>query len=59
MGLVEVETVTLRSLSSIPHKDQYGHIIYKSNPTRPRFERLLDTTRSFEQRRTKSQGDIP
>ncbi|KAB8212857.1 hypothetical protein BDV33DRAFT_186016 [Aspergillus novoparasiticus] len=62
MSLVEIETVTLRPFSSVPHKGQYGHIISdpdKSNPARPRFERPLDTIHSFEQRITKSQGGIP
>ncbi|KAL4926956.1 uncharacterized protein BDV17DRAFT_268330 [Aspergillus undulatus] len=39
------------SLRSMQHKDQYGNIISEpdlSNPTRPRFERPLDTIRSFE-----------
>ncbi|OQD68745.1 hypothetical protein PENDEC_c031G01736 [Penicillium decumbens] len=39
------------SLRSIQHRDRNGQIINDpdlSNPTRPRFERPLDTIRSFE-----------
>jgi len=42
---------TLESLNSIQHKDIHGNLITdpdKSNPTRPRLERPLDTIRSFE-----------
>ncbi|KAH0562280.1 hypothetical protein GP486_003025 [Trichoglossum hirsutum] len=38
-------------LRALPHKDQYGNLIVepdRSNPTRPRWERPLDTIRSFE-----------
>jgi len=38
-------------LRSMQHKDSYGNVIAepdKSNPTRPRWERPLDTIRSFE-----------
>ncbi|KGM92179.1 uncharacterized protein PADG_11717 [Paracoccidioides brasiliensis Pb18] len=41
----------LESLRSIQHKDIYGNLITDpdlSNPTRHRFERPLDTIRSFE-----------
>uniref|UniRef100_A0A093VBX3 Uncharacterized protein C19C7.04c n=1 Tax=Talaromyces marneffei PM1 TaxID=1077442 RepID=A0A093VBX3_TALMA len=46
-----LEKSNLGSLRSIQHKDQYGNVITDpdlSNPTRPRFERPLDTIRSFE-----------
>ncbi|PYH47924.1 uncharacterized protein BP01DRAFT_372085 [Aspergillus saccharolyticus JOP 1030-1] len=48
---VALEQSTLGSLRTMQHKDQYGNIITDpdlSNPTRPRFERPLDTIRSFE-----------
>ncbi|KAL4951729.1 hypothetical protein BDW69DRAFT_34282 [Aspergillus filifer] len=50
-NLVALEKSNLGSLRSMQHKDQYGNIISEpdlSNPTRPRFERPLDTIRSFE-----------
>lgn len=50
-NLVALEKSNLGSLRSMQHKDQYGNIITdpdRSNPTRPRFERPLDTIRSFE-----------
>ncbi|OKL57622.1 hypothetical protein UA08_07310 [Talaromyces atroroseus] len=50
-AVVALEKSNLGSLRSIQHKDQYGNIITDpdlSNPTRPRFERPLDTIRSFE-----------
>ncbi|KAF3387853.1 hypothetical protein DPV78_012080 [Talaromyces pinophilus] len=46
-----LEKSNLGSLRAIQHKDQYGNVITDpdlSNPTRPRFERPLDTIRSFE-----------
>ncbi|KAJ9315252.1 hypothetical protein DTO271D3_4419 [Paecilomyces variotii] len=46
-----LEKSNLASLREVPHKDQYGNIITEpdiSNPTRYRFERPLDTIRSFE-----------
>ncbi|MCJ1426021.1 hypothetical protein MMC29_003923 [Sticta canariensis] len=46
-----VEQVTLESIRAIQHRDANGDIITdpdRSNPTRPRFERPLDTIRSFE-----------
>ncbi|PYI13476.1 hypothetical protein BO99DRAFT_55770 [Aspergillus violaceofuscus CBS 115571] len=48
---VALEESTLGSLRTMQHKDQYGNVITDpdlSNPTRPRFERPLDTIRSFE-----------
>ncbi|KAI9927752.1 hypothetical protein ASPWEDRAFT_551961 [Aspergillus wentii DTO 134E9] len=48
---VALEKSNLGSLRAIQHKDQYGNPIVEpdiSNPTRPRFERPLDTIRSFE-----------
>ncbi|OQE09383.1 hypothetical protein PENVUL_c006G09597 [Penicillium vulpinum] len=48
---VALEASNLGSLREIQHKDQYGNVITDpdlSNPTRPRFERPLDTIRSFE-----------
>ncbi|KAF3390489.1 hypothetical protein F1880_009261 [Penicillium rolfsii] len=48
---VALEKPTLGSLRAMEHKDQYGNPITDpdwSNPTRPRFERPLDTIRSFE-----------
>ncbi|OOG00181.1 hypothetical protein ASPCADRAFT_204070 [Aspergillus carbonarius ITEM 5010] len=50
-NLVALEQSTLGSLRTMQHKDQYGNIITDpdlSNPTRPRFERPLETIRSFE-----------
>ncbi|KAI9376311.1 hypothetical protein BJX61DRAFT_419597 [Aspergillus egyptiacus] len=50
-NLVAFEKSTLSSLRDIQHKDQYGNPITDpdlSNPTRPRFERPLETIRSFE-----------
>ncbi|CAI7669239.1 unnamed protein product [Penicillium bialowiezense] len=48
---VALQKSNLGSLREIEHKDQYGNVITDpdlSNPTRPRFERPLDTIRSFE-----------
>ncbi|KAJ5594117.1 uncharacterized protein N7459_000325 [Penicillium hispanicum] len=48
---VALEKSNLGSLREMQHKDQYGNVITDpdwSNPTRPRFERPLDTIRSFE-----------
>ncbi|KAL1974491.1 hypothetical protein VTN31DRAFT_4695 [Thermomyces dupontii] len=48
---VALEKSNLGSLRSMQHRDQWGNIITDpdlSNPTRPRFERPLDTIRSFE-----------
>ncbi|KAJ5377345.1 uncharacterized protein N7496_004754 [Penicillium cataractarum] len=48
---VALEKSNMGSLRAIEHKDQYGNPITDpdwSNPTRPRFERPLDTIRSFE-----------
>lgn len=48
---VALEKSNLGSLRDMEHKDQYGNAITEpdlSNPTRPRFERPLDTIRSFE-----------
>ncbi|KAL2835097.1 hypothetical protein BDW59DRAFT_155921 [Aspergillus cavernicola] len=50
-NLVALEKSTLASLRALQHKDQFGNPITEpdlSNPTRPRFERPLDTIRSFE-----------
>ncbi|KAL4810175.1 hypothetical protein BDV18DRAFT_53988 [Aspergillus unguis] len=50
-NLVALEKSNLGSLREMQHKDQYGNVISDpdlSNPTRPRFERPLDTIRSFE-----------
>ncbi|KAL4870814.1 hypothetical protein BDV12DRAFT_165287 [Aspergillus spectabilis] len=50
-NLVALEKSNLGSLRGMQHKDQYGNPIVEpdlSNPTRPRFERPLDTIRSFE-----------
>ncbi|KAJ5725821.1 uncharacterized protein N7483_007178, partial [Penicillium malachiteum] len=50
-NLVALEKSNLGSLRDIQHKDQFGNAITDpdwSNPTRPRFERPLDTIRSFE-----------
>ncbi|KAF1969018.1 hypothetical protein BU23DRAFT_582948 [Bimuria novae-zelandiae CBS 107.79] len=46
-----LEKPTLQSLRSFQHKDKDGNPIAEpdlSNPTRPRWERPLDTIRSFE-----------
>ncbi|GAD99666.1 hypothetical protein TSTA_003950 [Paecilomyces variotii No. 5] len=46
-----LEKSNLASLRDVQHKDQYGNVISEpdiSNPTRYRFERPLDTIRSFE-----------
>lgn len=46
-----IEKVTLDSLRDTQHKDIHGNVITEpdlSNPTRPRWERPLDTIRSFE-----------
>ncbi|KAH1842760.1 hypothetical protein KXX54_001351 [Aspergillus fumigatus] len=53
---VALEQSTLGSLRAMQHKDRFGQIIISvikadpdlSNPTRPRFERPLETIRSFE-----------
>ncbi|KAJ5289152.1 hypothetical protein N7478_002182 [Penicillium angulare] len=48
---VALEASNLGSLRDIQHKDQFGNPIVDpdwSNPTRARFERPLDTIRSFE-----------
>ncbi|KAJ5161161.1 hypothetical protein N7492_006553 [Penicillium capsulatum] len=48
---VALEKSNMGSLRDVQHKDQYGNVITDpdwSNPTRPRFERPLDTIRSFE-----------
>ncbi|KAJ5769339.1 hypothetical protein N7520_003898 [Penicillium odoratum] len=48
---VALEKSNLGSLREFQHKDQFGNPITDpdwSNPTRPRFERPLDTIRSFE-----------
>ncbi|CAG8401050.1 unnamed protein product [Penicillium salamii] len=48
---VALQKSNLGSLREIEHKDQFGNVITDpdlSNPTRPRFERPLDTIRSFE-----------
>ncbi|KAL4879574.1 hypothetical protein BJY04DRAFT_90597 [Aspergillus karnatakaensis] len=50
-NLVALEKSNLGSLRDMQHKDQFGNPIVEpdlSNPTRPRFERPLDTIRSFE-----------
>lgn len=50
-NLVALEKSNIGSLRELQHKDQYGNVIVDpdlSNPTRPRFERPLDTIRSFE-----------
>ncbi|KAI9769350.1 MAG: hypothetical protein M1840_004051 [Geoglossum simile] len=39
------------NIRALPHRDQFGNLIVepdRSNPTRPRWERPLDTIRSFE-----------
>ncbi|KAL4897699.1 hypothetical protein BDV59DRAFT_48681 [Aspergillus ambiguus] len=49
--MVALEKSNLGNLREMEHKDQYGNVITDpdlSNPTRPRFERPLDTIRSFE-----------
>lgn len=61
-----LEKVTLDSIRSVPAKDTQGNLITEpdlSNPTRSRWERPLDTIRSFERaidgdykRRTISRG---
>ncbi|KAG9538529.1 hypothetical protein KCU79_g20107, partial [Aureobasidium melanogenum] len=46
-----MEASTLESLRQVQHKDSNGNVITEpdlSNPTRPRWERPLDTIRSFE-----------
>lgn len=46
-----MEKATLESLRNVQHKDSNGNVIAEpdlSNPTRPRWERPLDTIRSFE-----------
>ncbi|KAL8842423.1 MAG: hypothetical protein Q9170_000551 [Blastenia crenularia] len=46
-----LEESTLESIRAIQHKDRYGNLITdpdRSNPTRPRLERPLDTIRAFE-----------
>ncbi|PKX91881.1 uncharacterized protein P174DRAFT_492700 [Aspergillus novofumigatus IBT 16806] len=53
---VALEQSTLGSLRAMQHKDRFGQIIILvikadpdlSNPTRPRFERPLETIRAFE-----------
>ncbi|KAJ5639319.1 uncharacterized protein N7484_007181 [Penicillium longicatenatum] len=48
---VALEKSNLASLRETQHRDQFGELITDpdwSNPTRPRFERPLDTIRSFE-----------
>lgn len=48
---VALEKSTMESIRSIQHRDANGDIILdpdRSNPTRPRFERPLDTIRAFE-----------
>ncbi|KAJ5766529.1 uncharacterized protein N7511_004145 [Penicillium nucicola] len=50
-SMMALEKSNLGSLREMEHKDQYGNVITDpdlSNPTRPRFERPLDTIRSFE-----------
>ncbi|KAJ0426221.1 hypothetical protein BJY00DRAFT_127849 [Aspergillus carlsbadensis] len=50
-NLVALEKSNLGSLRALQHKDQHGNPITDpdlSNPTRSRFERPLDTIRSFE-----------
>ncbi|KAF2146934.1 uncharacterized protein K452DRAFT_283136 [Aplosporella prunicola CBS 121167] len=47
----QFEKATLGSLRAIQHKDANGNLITEpdlTNPTRPRWERPLDTIRSFE-----------
>ncbi|KAI5196215.1 hypothetical protein AUEXF2481DRAFT_301130 [Aureobasidium subglaciale EXF-2481] len=46
-----MEKATMESLRNVQHKDSNGNVIAEpdlSNPTRPRWERPLDTIRSFE-----------
>merc|ERR1712110_1130948 len=46
-----MEKATMESLRNVQHKDSNGNVITEpdlSNPTRPRWERPLDTIRSFE-----------
>ncbi|KAL1958899.1 hypothetical protein VTO42DRAFT_3452 [Malbranchea cinnamomea] len=48
---VALEKSNLQSLRSIQHRDRFGNLITDpdlSNPTRHRFERPLETIRSFE-----------
>ncbi|GFF96527.1 uncharacterized protein YMR295C [Aspergillus udagawae] len=48
---VALEQSTMGSLRAMQHKDRFGQIITDpdlSNPTRPRFERPLETIRAFE-----------
>ncbi|KAJ5306519.1 hypothetical protein N7508_005534 [Penicillium antarcticum] len=50
-SMMALEKSNLGSLREMEHKDQFGNVITDpdlSNPTRPRFERPLDTIRSFE-----------
>ncbi|KAL8874606.1 MAG: hypothetical protein Q9174_000069 [Haloplaca sp. 1 TL-2023] len=45
------QPITLQNLRSVQHKDRHGNLITdpdRSNPTRPRLERPLDTIRAFE-----------
>ncbi|KAL6715734.1 hypothetical protein ACLMJK_006695 [Lecanora helva] len=45
------EATTIQSLRNLEHRDAEGNLITdpdRSNPTRPRLERPLDTIRSFE-----------
>lgn len=63
-----LEKPTLESIRSIQHRDRYGNLITdpdRSNPTRPRLERPLDTIRAFEaaidgsyERRPSSRADL-
>ncbi|KAJ5119034.1 hypothetical protein N7448_010743 [Penicillium atrosanguineum] len=48
---VALEKSNMGSLREMEHKDQFGNVITDpdwSNPTRPRFERPLDTIKAFE-----------
>ncbi|GIK01300.1 hypothetical protein Aspvir_005333 [Aspergillus viridinutans] len=48
---VALEQSTMGSLRAMQHKDRFGQVITDpdlSNPTRPRFERPLETIRAFE-----------
>ncbi|MCJ1445290.1 MAG: hypothetical protein MMC23_005795 [Stictis urceolatum] len=50
-GQAALEQTTIDSLRGIQHKDMHGNVITdpdRSNPTRPRLERPLDTIRAFE-----------
>jgi len=50
-SLNALEENTIQSIRSLEHRDNDGNIITdpdRSNPTRPRLERPLDTIRSFE-----------